>query len=105
MTARANAAPTARPAPWAPAPPDIFPGSFRDSSAIPSWFSFSFTILFLSFFPQIVSGPIARADQLLPQFKAEHRFDWDEFRAGLFRFLWGAFKKLVLADRLAGRDH
>lgn len=57
--------------------------------------------LFLSFFPQIVSGPIARADQLLPQFKTEHRFDWDEFRAGLFRFLWGAFKKLVLADRLA----
>ena len=57
--------------------------------------------LFLSFFSQIVSGPIARADQLLPQFKAEHRFDWDEFRAGLFRFLWGAFKKLVLADRLA----
>lgn len=57
--------------------------------------------LFLSFFPQIVSGPIARADQLLPQFRTEHRFDWDEFRAGLFRFLWGAFKKLVLADRLA----
>ena len=56
--------------------------------------------LFLSFFPQIVSGPIARADQLLPQFKAEHRFDWDEFRAGLFRFLWGAFKKLVLAALL-----
>ena len=57
--------------------------------------------LFLSFFPHIVSGPIARADQLLPQFRSEHRFDWDEFRAGLFRFLWGAFKKLVLADRLA----
>ena len=57
--------------------------------------------MFLSFFPQIVSGPIARADQLLPQFRTEHRFDWDEFRAGLFRFLWGAFKKLVLADRLA----
>ena len=44
---------------------------------------------------------MARAEQQLPQFQAEHRFDWDEFRAGLFRFLWGAFKKLVLADRLA----
>ena len=51
--------------------------------------------------PTSSPAPIARANQLLPQFRSEHRFDWDEFRAGLFRFLWGAFKKLVLADRLA----
>lgn len=57
--------------------------------------------LFLSFFPQVVSGPIARADELIPQFRAAHPFDWDQFRLGLLRFLWGAFKKLVLADRLA----
>ena len=57
--------------------------------------------LFLSFFPQVVSGPIARADQLLPQFDRPHPFQWDAFRAGLFRFLWGAFKKMVLADQLA----
>lgn len=57
--------------------------------------------LFLSFFPQVVSGPIGRAGELLPQFRAEHPFDWDNFRMGLLRFLWGALKKLVLADRLA----
>ena len=57
--------------------------------------------LFLSFFPQVVSGPIARADQLMPQFDRPHPFQWDAFRAGLFRFLWGAFKKMVLADQLA----
>lgn len=57
--------------------------------------------LFLSFFPQVVSGPIARADELIPQFRTVHPFDWDRFRLGLLRFLWGAFKKLVLADRLA----
>lgn len=57
--------------------------------------------LFLSFFPQVISGPIGRAGELLPQFRAERPFDWDKFRAGLLRFLWGAFQKLVLADRLA----
>lgn len=57
--------------------------------------------LFLSFFPQVVSGPIGRADQLMPQFAQPHPFRWDQFRAGLARFLWGALKKMVLADRLA----
>ena len=63
--------------------------------------SFLLYALFLSFFPQVVSGPIGRAEELLPQFRAEHLFDWDRFRTGLVRFLWGAFQKLVLADRLA----
>ncbi len=57
--------------------------------------------LFLSFFPQVVSGPIGRAEELLPQFREEHPFDYDRLRKGLLRFLWGAFLKLVLADRLA----
>ena len=57
--------------------------------------------LFLSFFPQLLSGPIARAPQLLPQLEALPPVTWDTLRGGLFRFLWGAFKKLVLADRLA----
>ena len=57
--------------------------------------------LFLSFFPQVVSGPIGRAGELTPQFLQPHPFDWDQFRQGLVRFLWGAFKKMVLADRLA----
>lgn len=57
--------------------------------------------LFVSFFPQIVSGPIGRSTQLLPQFKVAHHFDYDNLRAGLLRFLWGAFKKAVIADRVA----
>lgn len=56
--------------------------------------------LFLSFFPCLLSGPIGRAGQLIPQFREAHAFDYDRFRAGLLRFLWGAFKKLVIADRL-----
>lgn len=57
--------------------------------------------LFLSFFPSLLSGPIGRADRLLPQFDDLHKFNYVNLREGLFRFLWGAFKKLVLADRLA----
>ncbi len=56
--------------------------------------------LFLSFFPQLTSGPIARAGELIPQFREERCFSYDALRMGLVRFLWGAFKKLVIADRL-----
>ncbi len=56
--------------------------------------------LFLSFFPHLLSGPIGRAGGLIPQFGQVHRFDYDRLRTGLLRFLWGAFKKLVIADRL-----
>ena len=63
--------------------------------------SFVTYALFVSFFPQLVSGPIHRARDLLPQFREEHPFDYDNLRVGLVRFLWGAFKKTVLADRLA----
>lgn len=57
--------------------------------------------LFLSFFPQFVSGPIGRAGELLPQFDAPRPFDYDRFAAGLTRMLLGYFKKLVIADSLA----
>lgn len=57
--------------------------------------------LFLSFFPALLSGPIGRAERLLPQFEEVHPFRYEALREGLLRFLWGAFKKLVLADRLA----
>ena len=63
--------------------------------------SFLLCALFLSFFPHVISGPIARAGGLIPQFREVRRFDYDKFRAGLLRFLWGAFKKLCIADRLA----
>ena len=56
--------------------------------------------LFVSFFPSLLSGPIGRSDQLLPQFDTPKRFSWTRVKSGLIRFLWGAFQKLVVADRL-----
>ncbi len=57
--------------------------------------------LFIAFFPQLVAGPIERAGHLLPQFLVEHRFDAVLAASGLRLMLWGFFKKLVIADRLA----
>lgn len=57
--------------------------------------------LFLSFFPQLSSGPIGRAGELLPQFDAPRSFDYDRFARGATRMLWGYFKKAVVADGLA----
>lgn len=54
--------------------------------------------LFVSFFPCIVTGPIERAGNLLPQFKRKVTFDYDRVAGGMFRILWGCFKKLVVAD-------
>ncbi|MDO4566290.1 MAG: MBOAT family O-acyltransferase [Oscillospiraceae bacterium] len=61
---------------------------------------FVYFALFASFFPYILSGPISRASEMLPQFKEEHRYSYSNAAAGLQRFLCGAFKKLVLADSL-----
>ena len=54
--------------------------------------------LYISFFPQLVAGPIERADALLPQLKAERRVTQDDVRAGLSMLLSGYFRKIVLAD-------
>ncbi len=58
--------------------------------------------LFVGFFPQIASGPIGRASKLLPQFHATRQFSGEAFENGLAQILWGLFKKVVIADRLAG---
>ncbi|GHV78823.1 hypothetical protein AGMMS49944_06140 [Spirochaetia bacterium] len=57
--------------------------------------------LFVTFFPQLVAGPIERTGNLLPQFKADHVFDYDRVTSGLKLAAWGMFKKVVIADRLA----
>jgi D-alanyl-lipoteichoic acid acyltransferase DltB (MBOAT superfamily) len=57
--------------------------------------------LFVSFFPQIISGPIDRAGNLLPQFAYPVTVDFDRLREGLLQMLWGYVLKMVLADRLA----
>ncbi len=57
--------------------------------------------LYVSFFPQLVAGPIERSTRLLPQFYERHRFSWTMCKQGLSLILFGLFKKLVVADRLA----
>ncbi len=57
--------------------------------------------LFVSFFPNVTSGPIERAGNMLPQFREPKTFDYDRMRDGLLQMLWGYFMKLVIADRCA----
>ena len=56
---------------------------------------------FISFFPQLVAGPIVRASDFLPQFKRVRTFDWDRFNKGTGQILWGFFQKVAVADSLA----
>ncbi|MDJ0510197.1 MAG: MBOAT family O-acyltransferase [Crocosphaera sp.] len=56
---------------------------------------------FVSFFPQLVAGPIERAVHLLPQFHQERKFNYNESADGLRQMLWGLFKKIVIADNCA----
>ena len=57
--------------------------------------------LFVTFFPQLVAGPIERSENLLSQFYEEHRFEWERVKNGLLLMLWGLFEKIVIADRAA----
>ena len=57
--------------------------------------------LYVMFYPQLVAGPIERPQNLLPQFYAKHEFDAQRVSDGLKLMLWGMFKKIVIADRLA----
>lgn len=57
--------------------------------------------LFVSFFPQLVAGPIERSKNLLKQVAEPHRFDYEKCREGFLLMLWGFFLKLVIADRAA----
>lgn len=56
---------------------------------------------FISFFPQLVAGPIERATNLLPQFLKERKFDYTYAVDGCRQMLWGFFKKIVIADNCA----
>jgi alginate O-acetyltransferase complex protein AlgI len=64
--------------------------------------SFLDFLLFISFFPQLVAGPIERASHLLPQLKnLEAKFEYTAFSSGLKLIAWGFFKKIVIADRIS----
>lgn len=56
--------------------------------------------LFVSWFPQIIQGPISRHDQLADQLYESHSFDYERVKFGVQLILWGWFKKLVIADRV-----
>lgn len=56
---------------------------------------------FVSFFPQLVAGPIERATNLLPQFYGKRKFDYGRAMDGLRQILWGLIKKMVIADQCA----
>ena len=57
--------------------------------------------VFVSFFPQLVAGPIERAKQLLPQFYVKKSFNYLKAKEGLHLIIWGLFKKIVIADSCA----
>lgn len=56
--------------------------------------------LFISFFPQLIQGPISRYQDLSKTLYEKHKLDWKQIRFGLERICWGYFKKLVIADRI-----
>src|SRR3989339_1810987 len=74
---------------------DVYRGNFKPEKH-PGIFA-----VYISFFPQLVAGPIERAKNLLPQFFEKHYFDYKKATDGLKLMLWGFFKKIVIADRLA----
>lgn len=63
--------------------------------------NFFFYALFVSFFPQLVAGPIERPSNLIPQLRSFHKFSWDNFKAGGKFMLLGFFKKICIADLVA----
>ena len=71
---------------------DIYRGKIEPTKDIVAFFAF------ISFFPQLVAGPIERATNLLPQFLKKREFDYDKAVDGMRLILWGLFKKIVVAD-------
>ncbi|MBO9614684.1 MAG: MBOAT family protein [Dyadobacter sp.] len=62
---------------------------------------FGIYALYVLFYPQLVAGPIERPQNVLWQFRERMDFDWGNLRTGLWWMVWGMFKKVVIADRLA----
>lgn len=74
---------------------DVYKGKIQATRDIISFFAF------ISFFPQLVAGPIERATNLLPQFQRKRNFDYATAVDGTKQILWGLFKKVVVADNCA----
>ena len=74
---------------------DVYRGKIAPTRDIVAFFAF------ISFFPQLVAGPIERATNLLPQFLKKREFRYDNAVDGMRQILWGLFKKIVVADNCA----
>lgn len=74
---------------------DVYRGKMRASKDFVGFFTY------VSFFPQLVAGPIERAVNLLPQFFKKREFSYKQGSDGLRQILWGLFKKVVIADTCA----
>lgn len=78
---------------------DVYRGRIK---AERNFFTFA---LYVSFFPQLVAGPIERAETLIHQLKEQRQFDLEKAKKGLLQLVWGLFKKIVIADNLAIIGH
>ena len=74
---------------------DVYRGKIKPTKDIIAFFAF------ISFFPQLVAGPIERATNLLPQFLQKRTFSYEQGMDGMRQILWGLFKKIVIADNCA----
>ncbi|MBP5398648.1 MAG: MBOAT family protein [Bacteroidales bacterium] len=74
---------------------DVYRGKIEPTRDVVEFFAF------VSFFPQLVAGPIERATNLLPQFQRKRVFDYSQATDGCRQILWGLFKKMVVADNCA----
>lgn len=74
---------------------DVYRGNIKPTKDIIAFFAF------ISFFPQLVAGPIERATNLLPQFLQNRKFIYEQGVDGMRQILWGLFKKIVIADNCA----
>lgn len=74
---------------------DVYRGNIKPTRDIIAFFAF------ISFFPQLVAGPIERATNLLPQFLQKRTFSYEQGVDGMRQILWGLFKKIVIADNCA----
>jgi alginate O-acetyltransferase complex protein AlgI len=74
---------------------DVYRNKISPTSNLISFLSF------VSFFPQLVAGPIERASNLIPQIESKRTINVNQFKAGFFQILVGLFRKIVVADNLA----
>lgn len=74
---------------------DVYRGNIKPTKDIIAFFAY------ISFFPQLVAGPIERATNLLPQFLQNRKFSYEQGVDGMRQILWGLFKKIVIADNCA----